>query len=178
MKGNRKKYTGKTVETEEIPIKQAENSDSSDVFLYSISALSRKFKLDRETVRNRLDSAGIKAKKTRENEKLYFLDDVEVALSQSELNEAKLRKLDAEAELKELELKKRVGEFGSVAEFTEIVQKVFGRLHKRVAVQLPKRLAARLHNANSSGDLLEILQSEIEKDFSALRADFKDYLEK
>lgn len=170
------------VKTAEKRIKSAEKAPETakvaenDLFLLSISALSRKFKLDRATVRERLDAAEIKPKTTREKEKLYHLDDVEIVLSQSELNEAKLRKLDAEAELKELEVKKKLGEYASVAEFTETVQKIFGRLHKRVVVQLPKRIAGRLHNANSSAEVMAALETELAKEFNDLRSDFTKFL--
>lgn len=154
--------------------KPAENSAN----LLSISALSRRFILDRATVRDRLEKAGIKPKIVKEKEKLFLLEDVEIVLKPSELDEAKLRKIDAEAELKELEVKKRLGEYGSVAEFTEITQKIFSRLYKRLAVQLPGRIASRLHNANSTADVAELLKSAIENEFKDLRTDFKGYLDR
>ena len=143
---------------------------------YSISALSRKFVLDRATVRDRLEKAEIKPVSERAKEKLYRLEDVEDALSQDELEAAKLQKLQAEAKLKEHDLQIKRAEFASVAEFTEIVQKVFGRLHKKLAVQMPGRIALRLHNANSSADVNALLKAEIAKEFDALRNDFKKYL--
>lgn len=152
------------------------NRVENGAFLYSISALSRKFKLDRATVRERLEKAEIKPHSAKQKEKLYHLDDVEIVLSQSELNEAKLRKIDAEAELKELELKRKSGEYASVAEFTEITQKIYSRLYKKLAVQLPARIASRLHNANSSSEVADLLKREISKEFDDLRTDFTKYL--
>lgn len=154
------------------PQKPTENNS----FHYSITALSKKFVLDRATVRDRLDEAGIQPVSVKAKEKLYHLDDVEIVLSQSEMNEAKLRKIEAEAELKELELKIKSGDYASVAEFTEIVQRIFGRLHKKLAVQLPGRVANRLHNANSSADVAALLKTEITKEFNDLRNDFTKYL--
>lgn len=159
-----------------ISEKKVEKPSESNPFHYSISALSRKFKLDRATVRERLETAEIKPVAVKAKEKLYLLDDVQIILSQSEMNEAKFRKLDAEADLKELELQVKRGEYASVAEFTEIVQKIFGRLHKKLAVQMPGRIALRLHNANSSSDVSDLLKAEINKEFDALRHDFKQYL--
>jgi len=156
--------------------KTAPESPEIEIFHYNISQLAKKFKLDRATIRERVELNEIEPVSTKANEKLYHLDDVEVLLSQSELNEAKLRKLDAEAELKELEVKKKLGEFASVAEFTEIVQKIFGRLHKKLAVQLPGRIANKLHNAATAADGAALLKQEISKEFDALRSDFKKYI--
>ncbi|HEY8562805.1 MAG TPA: hypothetical protein VIL74_20675 [Pyrinomonadaceae bacterium] len=161
------------------PANSKKNPDNSPEIVgnfYSISALSRKFKLDRATVRERLEKAEIKPKSVKEKEKLYLLEDVEIVLLQSELNEAKLRKIDAEAELKELEVKKKLGEFGSVAEFTEITQKIFGQLFKKIVVQMPGRIASRLHNANSSADVAALLKKEAGKEFDELRENFEEYL--
>lgn len=159
-----------------IPEKNQPISETNDPFLYSITALSKKFKLDRATVRERLEAAEILPRITKAKEKLFHLDDVEVVLAQSELNEAKLRKLDAEAELKQLEVKKKLGEYASVAEFTEVVQQIFGRLHKKLAVQMPGRIANKLHNANSAADVAAILKAELGKEFNELRNDFTKYL--
>jgi hypothetical protein len=162
----------KTSKVAEKPPEPPENSAN----LYSISALSRKFKLDRATVRERLENAEIEPVQTKAKEKLYLLDDVEIALSQSEMNEAKLRKLDLEADIKELEYKIKSGEFASVAEFTEVTQAIFSRLQKKLAVQLPGRIASKLHNANSSADVAAILKNEIAKEFDSLRENFQKYL--
>lgn len=144
--------------------------------LYSISALARGFDLDRATVRDRLEKAEVQPVSIKAKEKLYRLEDVEDILAQDELEEAKLRKIQAEADLKEHDLQIKRGEFASVAEFTEIVQKIFGRLHKKLAVQMPGRIALRLHNANSSADVAALLKQEISKEFDGLRSDFKKYL--
>lgn len=156
--------------------KKAEIEAGNAENFYSISALSRKFKLDRATIISRLNKAAVKPASSRYNEKLYNLSDVELVLSKSPLDQAKLKKLDAEAELKELEVKKRTGEFASVAEFTEVVQKIFGALHKKVAVQFPSKVGARVHNAKSQSEAVQILKTELNDIFDDLRTNFKDYL--
>lgn len=167
------------VKTPKIAAK-AEEKPPEPEFQYehvSILALSRMFNIDRATVRDRIEKAGIKPVKTAVNEKLYALDEnLEMIIRQDELAEAKLEKLRAEIELKEHDLAIKRGEYASVAEFTEINQKIYGRLHKRVVVQLPKRISKRLHEANSSADLAQILETELAKEFNDLRSDFRKFL--
>lgn len=167
------KLSKKPVKSRENLPKTGENSHE----LVSISALSRMFNIDRATVRTRIENAGIQAAQVAANEKLYLLDDrLEAIVKQDELEAAKLRKLELEADLKEHDLQVKKGEYASVAEFTEITQKIFGRLYKKLAVQLPARIAGRLHNANSSAELAQLLKTEIGKEFDALRSDFTKYL--
>lgn len=190
---NSSKYTGKltkktpekaarTPKTAEKPREIVENppenteNNANNANLFSISALSRKFKLDRATIRERLEKNEIKPHSVKSNEKLYLLEDVEFILLQSELNEAKFRKLDAEAELKELEVKKKLGEFASVAEFTEIVQRMMSGFYSKTVIQMPARIASRLHNANNTADVAEILKSEMIKEWKNLRDHYPDYI--
>jgi hypothetical protein len=143
----------------------------------SILALSRIFNIDRVTIRDRIEKAGIKPVSVKINEKLYALDEkLEMVIRQDELAEAKLKKLELEGEKLEHDLAIKRGEFASVSEFTEIIQKVFGRLHKRVVVQLPKRTSKRLHEANSSAELAQFLETELAKEFNDLRSDFTKFL--
>lgn len=145
--------------------------------LISISALARLFNIDRQTIRTRIESAGIQPVKVAVNEKLYELNEkLEAVLLQDELEAAKLEKLKAEGEIKKHELAIKKGEFGSVAEFTEITQKIFGKLFKKLAIQLPSRIANKVHNANSSAEVTQILKQEINNEFDSLRNDFTKYL--
>lgn len=147
----------------------------------SISKLAFRFELDRATVRKRLNKAGIKPNSEREKEKLYLLTpELEQILAETNdnLDATKLRKLDAEADLKEIEVQKRRGELVSVAEFTEAVQQIFGTLHKKLAVQLPKRISARLAKLATQNEIAEILSQEIGKEFSNLRNNHQQFLKK
>jgi hypothetical protein len=177
-----------SVKTPEKPLKTAKKTAEKDEFaeeirfsneLMSVSALSRLFNIDRHTVRTRIENAGIKPNKTAVNEKLYELNErLEAVLLQDELDEAKLRKIQAEAEMKEHELAVKKGEFGSVAEFTEITQRIFSKIYKRFAVQLPSKLANKIHNANSSAEVIQILKSAYEQELNEIRDDFPKYLSK
>ncbi|HRJ90084.1 MAG TPA: hypothetical protein PLX39_15510 [Pyrinomonadaceae bacterium] len=144
--------------------------------LYSISALSRKFNLDRATVRDRINRNEIEPHSIKAKEKLYLLSDVENLLSQTGLTDAKFRKTHAEAELKTLELKKKSGEFASIAEFTEILQAMLSNFYTKTVVTLPTRISAKLHNANSSAQVGAILRDELNKEWKMLRENYPDYV--
>lgn len=147
---------------------------SHKIELLSITALSRKFNLHRATVRERL--VDIKPDKITNTEKLYNLEDVEVLLSSEEKNAVQIRKLQAEADLKEHQLAVQRGEYASAKEFADITQRIFGKLRKKLAVQLPRKSAKKIHKANSSSEVEEILITEIGKEFDNLRNDFRKYL--
>ena len=139
--------------------------------------MARMFRIDRQTVREKLRRAGLEPVAHEVGkEKLYVLEDAEPILRKDELEEARLEKTRAEAELKGHQLKIAKGEFASVAEFTEVTQEIFKRLYSRIAVQLPGRLATRLHNANNSSEVAQILKNALNKEFTDLRTDFPRYL--
>lgn len=142
--------------------------------LLSITALARKFNLDRATVRERLVS--INPDKIEGAEKLYDLKAVQFLLSQDAKAKAQLRKLQAEADLKEHSLAVQRGEYASAKEFADITQKIFSKLFQKLAVDLPGKNAKKLHKANSAAELKKMLQKEIGKEFDNLRDDFKKYL--
>lgn len=165
---------------EEKAKEQAESAENLSDPLLSISKLEFRFDLDRATIRKRLAEAGLEPDSEKSNEKLYRLSRVAPFLEANEedkkLEAVKRRKLEAEASLKELELREATGEMASVAEFTETVQKLFGSLHKKLAVQLPTRISARCHKAKTQAEVGEILRLEISKVFDALRNDFTQFL--
>lgn len=145
---------------------------------YSITALSRKLKLDRGTIRERLNSYDFKPiEAVKGKETLYELsnDDIK-SLGNDEYEIERIRKTKLDADMKQLDLAIKSGEYGSVKEFTEIVQQIFGKLHKKLAVNLPNKLSNALHNANSAEEVTQILRREIGNEFEILRSDFKKYL--
>lgn len=148
--------------------------DSSDGILYSITDLARKFKVDRATIREKL--LDIEPKKTEGRTKLYDLDEVEDILNRDEYDFARTRKLQAEADTKELELKIKIGKYASIEEFKNVTQKLFGKLHKKCCIQIPRAIASRLLQAENTAEILEILTQEYGHEFDNLRADFSKYL--
>lgn len=145
----------------------------------SISQLAFRFELDRATVRKRLQKANIEPHSEREKEKLYLLTpELEQILAETNdgLDAVKLRKETADAELKEIKVAEARGETASVAEFTEVVQQLFGAMHKKLAVQLPKRVSLRLSKAATQAEISRILTQEIGKEFTDLRNNHKKFL--
>lgn len=145
---------------------------------YSITALSRKLKLDRGTIRERLAESGFEpVEKQKGKETLYELTSDEVReLGNDEYEVERVRKTKIEADLKEIDLAVKQGTYGSVQEFTEIVQEIVKQLRKNLLIDLPKNTISRLYNANSETEATEILKNAVEKEFQALRRDWEKYL--
>jgi hypothetical protein len=147
----------------------------------SISKIAMRYSLDRATVRKRLEDAEIKPVSESAKEKLYEVNkELEAALmAQSRpIDAAKLRKENAEAELREIKLAEAKSEMFPVAEFTAAVQSIFGNLHKKTCVHLPKTLAKRLKKAKSETEITRILEKEYAAVFNELRENYKKFLDK
>jgi DNA-binding CsgD family transcriptional regulator len=143
------------------------------------SQIAMRVFLNRATVKNRLLEAGIQPVERKARENIFeFTEELEELLTSENkpIDVAKLKKTEAEAEIKHLEAQKRKGEMASVAEFTEVVQSLFGAMHKKIAVQFPKNIAARLAKAASAKEISEILSHELGKIFNDLREDHRKFL--
>jgi hypothetical protein len=145
----------------------------------NVSQLAFRFDLDRGTVRKRLQDAGIEPVSEKAKEKLYELTPelIEV-LEQADklLDEAKLRKETAVARQNEIKVAVLEGELAPVGEFTDMVQRLFGAMHKEIAIRFPKRVAARLQKAKSAADISAIMNRELNKIFTDLREDHSKFL--
>lgn len=144
---------------------------------YSISELAKLTTLDRATVRKRLEEVepapGPKGAKT------YELVDALPALiagASAEMDAAKLRKMQAEADLKENELAIERGEVVPVKEVQSYALNLFKRVHNRIGVQLPREIAQQLYKAESAAQITEILRTETGRIFNDLRSDHKRFL--
>lgn len=149
----------------------------SDGRLYSMSELSDLTTLDRATVRKRLKD--IEAQGGAQNAKTYTLEVALPALiagASAEMDEARLRKVKADAELKELDVKREQGEVVEVREVRGYAQALVQGLHQRVAVRMPGEIAPQLYKAESSAQITEILQHELGRIFNELRDDHKRFL--
>lgn len=149
----------------------------SQIQKYSITALSKKLKLDRGTVRERLEEMGFEAVSSgKGKETLYELtpDDLK-SLGNDEYEVERIRKTKAEADLKEHQLKIQLGEFGSVAEFTEIVAKIFKSYKAGIKKSFVKN-KKKLHEANSETEMLQIIENVIETESNELRRDWEKYI--
>lgn len=145
--------------------------------LYSISALARLCGRDRATVVKCLKD--VKPVEERTKEKLYALGEAVPAIiagADAEMDEAKLRKVQAEADLKELDLKRETGEVVSVKEVRNYAQTLVQGIHQRIAVRMPGEISPQLYKAESSSQIAEILQHELGRIFNDLRDDHKRFL--
>jgi nitrogen-specific signal transduction histidine kinase len=130
--------------------------------LYSISELAELTTLARATVKKRLD--GIEPQGGAKNAKTYSLKTALPALiagASAEMDEAKLRKTQAEASLRELELSVESGEYVPVKEVESQRVKECQWLVNRLQARMPREVAPQLFKAESQAHLAEMLQHEI-----------------
>lgn len=140
--------------------------------LYSISQLADLTTLDRATVRKRLD--GVEPRGGSKNAKTYSLREALPALiagASAEYDAARLRKTQAEADLRELELAVERGAYLPVKDVRDYAVRLFKGMHGRLAAQMPRRVAAALYKAGSPELIAEILEREVGRDFNDLRRD-------
>lgn len=145
--------------------------------LYSISALAKLTTLDRATVARRLE--GVAHAGGPKGAKTYALADALPSLiagESSEMDEAKLRKMQAEAELKEIEVKQEMAELLPAKEVRDYALRLFKSMHNRVAVRFPREIAQQLYKAESAPQITEVLQRELGRIFNDLRSDHKRLL--
>lgn len=145
----------------------------------TIAELGRRYDLDRASVRKYLREAGIEPVSIKAKEKLFEITpQLDKVLDQTDtkLTEAKLRKENADARLKEIKLAEAEGELAPVGEFTEYVQALFGAMHKEMAVRMPQRLAPRLGKAKTASDAKKVLTVEVNHIFKVLRENHETYL--
>jgi DNA-binding transcriptional MocR family regulator len=145
--------------------------------LYSISQLAALSGLDRATVTKRL--AEIAPTDGAKGAKTYALADALPALiagESAEFDAAKLRKMQAEAGLRELDLQRERGEVVSTKDVGDYALRLFKGMHNRVAVQFPRSIAAQLYKAESAPHITETLQRELGRIFNELRGDHTRFL--
>lgn len=150
---------------------------SKKVELYSISELARFTALDRATVTKRLD--GVECTEGARGAKTYSLYAALPALiagERTEMDAAKLRKMQAEADLKELDYQRERSEVVPTKEVGDYALRLFKAMHNRIAVQFPRSIAAQLFKAESAPHITETLQRELGRIFNDLRDDHKRFL--
>ncbi len=144
---------------------------------YSISQLAKLCHLDRATVTKRLE--GVVSVAGAKNAKLYALSDALPALiagERTEMDEAKLRKTQAEADLKELEFRREQEEVVEVKEVHNYTLQLFKGVHNRIALRFPREINQQLYKAESPAHVTEILQRELGRIFNELREDHRRFL--
>lgn len=144
---------------------------------FNVSQLAEKFEIPRMAVRARLKN--FTPHETTSTGTWYVLTDEMAEALQGEdagFEAEKLRKMTAEADIKEMEAAERRGELAPVAEFTETVQALFSGMYREMTVRLPKKIAGKLSRAKSSAQVATLLQREIAGVFDDLRSDFTQFL--
>lgn len=129
---------------------------------YSISALARLSGLDRATVRKHLE--GVEPVEVKSKEKIYALEDALPALIKgrsAEFDEARLKKIKAEASLKEHDLAVERAEFVAVKDVETERVKECQWLFNRLVSQLPREISTQLYNAESPAHIAEILKHDL-----------------
>ncbi len=145
----------------------------SEPELLSISEIAKRVKLDRATVRSRLDDLGYEPdpSSTSKNQLYPFDSEMEFAIKSAKdtVSAMKIRHLRADAQLKELKLAEQRAELVPMEEVVELSQSLHNTVYKEFAVNLPKRLAGRLSKTKTPGEVTKILKLETEKILKRLR---------
>jgi transcriptional regulator with XRE-family HTH domain len=144
---------------------------------YSISALARMAGVDRRTLASRLE--GVTPLESGPKGKLFRLSDVVrnfiTQPLQGEDDPALLglraRKLEAEAGLAELKLKRERGELEDRRAVAADYHEMIRHFYTLLTVTVPQRLGPRLRVATSTREAEEILRVEVEREFQEYRAE-------
>lgn len=148
--------------------------------LLSISEIAKRMKLDRATVRSRLDDLGYEPdpSSTAKNQLYPFDGEMEFAIksAKDEAAAAKIRGLRADAQLKELKLARERGEVVPMNEAVELVQRIVGTLYQEFAVRQPRRIAPKLAAAKNVTAVKKLLKSDTDRIMKTLRANFEQFI--
>lgn len=153
--------------------------DNDGIERLNISELSLRFNIERATVRNRIREAEIQPSYSVSKTKVYELTpELEAALTRHDpdIEAEKLRKIRAEADLKEAQVRKEKGELVETGDVTEYLTRLFGGLHKEITIRFPRRVAAKLARTKATKDVTLLLQAELGKIFDTARTNHKRFL--
>lgn len=151
---------------------------------YSVDALTELFGVNRRTLVARLKGAS-PVKSGPGGGKLYRLADVAQGFiaqplrgrEADEFQQARGRKLEAEAGLAELKLKRERGEVVDYRQTLSDYLTLHREFYDRFTVVVPQRLAPRLRVARPEREAEQILRTELMREFQEFRAEHAQYLE-
>lgn len=151
--------------------KSAENGH-----LLSVTALAALFRLDRGTVARRL--ADVTPAEVGNKGKFYRLEEAAPAMARQPeaAPGAKQRKVEAEAALLDLKLRREQGQVVPISEVRDYAQRLFKALHNRIGQRLPREISAQLYRAESPAHVAEVLEKELGRIFNDLREDHTRFL--
>jgi hypothetical protein len=143
---------------------QAAEKLSSQGELLSISAIAKQLKLDRATVKNRLDDLGYKPDEssTAKNQLYLFTEDMvfEIKAAKDSLSAAKIRQTRAQAEKIEMQNAEARRELVPMHEAIGGIQKIIAAIYQEFKVQQPKRIAQKLAKAKNATEVKKILTTD------------------
>lgn len=145
--------------------------------LLSISEISKRVKIHRQTVTSRLDDLGYKPHESSTPKlQLYEFDsEMEFALKAAKdtVSAMKIRDLRATAQLKEMKLAEARGALVPIMEIIELSQKLHSLIYKHFAMNQPKALATKLAKAKTTAEVTKILKIDAEKFLKRLREEIE-----
>lgn len=148
--------------------------------LLSISEIAKRCRLDRATVRTRLNDLGYEpdASSTTKNQLYLFNDEVEFELKAAKDTVAamKIRDLRATAQLKELKLAEQRGELVPKSEVVELVQTIVGKIFQELTAAQGKRIDSKLVKARTVIEVKKIRTGDNQRILKTLRANFQEFI--
>ena len=139
--------------------------------MLSVTALARLFRLDRGTVSRRLEA--VTPARVDNRGKFYRLEEAAPAMARAadHAMSARQEKVETEAALLKLKLRREQGEMEPVAEVRAYAFRLTRAMHQRLAVRLPREISAQLYKAESPAHVAEILEREMGRAFNELKED-------
>ena len=149
--------------------------------LLSISEIAKRLKLDRATVRSRLEDLGYQADPSSTEKLQLFAFDGEmefaVKAAKDSLTAAKIRDTRATYELKELKLARERGELVAMSDAIDDMQKIVSWLYQEFTVRQPKRIAPKLAKAKNVTVIRKILKADTDNVMKNLRQNFEKFID-
>ena len=153
---------------------------TNEPLLLSISEIAKRLKLDRATVRSRLEDLGYQADPSSTEKLQLFAFDGEmefaVKAAKDSLTAAKIRDTRATYELKELKLARERNELVPATEMTDIVQRIVSTIYQEYTQRMPKRIGNKLAKAKTPAAVKSILKIDSDKTMKLLRENFEAFL--
>lgn len=179
QQSKKSKASTKSTETNKASASEQKPQPPKDAF--SISALADKFDIpDRGTVRKRLK--GVEPCWVAPRLKLYRLTDhnkdgqtvanLLADFADAKLEEAKTRKMMADAARSEHKLELEQGNYVSVAEVKQHAFAFVAAMHKRLAKLYSRQAAPRLFKARTVNELQRMMDTDISLIFDELKRDY------
>lgn len=149
--------------------------------LLSISEIAKRLKLDRATVRSRLEDLGYEADPSSTPKLQLFAYDAEmefaVKAAKDSLTAAKIRDTRATYELKELKLARERSELVAMSDAIDDMQKIVSWLYQEFTVRQPKRISPKLAKAKNVTAVRKILKTDTDTVMKNLRQNFEKFID-